>query len=61
MANYIKIKRVEQTQSYIAMYSGRKLDPCKGNRSKAPGDSSVNYNLWNIVTTYLQEIPQRIR
>ena len=34
---------------------------CKGDRSKAPGDSSVNYNLWNIVTTYLQEIPQRIR
>jgi len=33
----------------------------KGNRSRAPGDSSVNYNLWNIVTTYLQEIPQRIR
>ena len=27
MANYIKIKRVEQTQSYIAMYSRRKLDP----------------------------------
>jgi len=34
---------------------------CKGDRSEAPGDSSVNYNLWNIVTTYLQEIPQRIR
>jgi len=34
---------------------------CKGDRSKAPGDSSVNYNSWNIVTTYLQEIPQRIR
>jgi len=34
---------------------------CKGDWSKAPGDSSVNYNLWNIVTTYLQEIPQRIR
>ena len=34
---------------------------CKGDQSKAPGDSSVNYNLWNIVTTYLQEIPQRIR
>jgi len=34
---------------------------CKSDRSEAPGDSSVNYNLWNIVTTYLQEIPQRIR
>ena len=40
----------------------REIDSiCKGDRSKAPGDSSVNYNLWNIVTTYLQEIPQRIR
>jgi len=38
----------------------REVD-CKGDRSKAPGDSSVNYNSWNIVTTYLQEIPQRIR
>ena len=37
------------------------LANCKGDWSKAPGDSSVNYNLWNIVTTYLQEIPQRIR
>ena len=26
---------------------------CKGDWSRAPGDSSVNYNLWNIVTTYL--------
>jgi len=34
---------------------------CKGNQSRAPGYSSVNYSLWNIVTTYLQEIPQRIR
>jgi len=37
------------------------VDCCKGDRSRAPGDSSVNYNLCNIVTTYLQEIPQRIR
>jgi len=35
--------------------------PLTGDRSRALGDSSVNYNLWNIVTTYLQEIPQRIR
>ena len=34
---------------------------CKGDRSRAPGDSSVNYNLWNMVTTYLQEMSQRIR
>ena len=28
---------------------------------KTPGDSSVNYSLGDMVTTYLQEIPQRIR
>jgi len=28
---------------------------------KTPGDSSVNYNLQDMVTTYLQKIPQRIR
>jgi len=39
----------------------RRRGYCKGNRSGALGDSSVNYNLWNIVTIYLQEIPQRIR
>ena len=44
----------------IEMEEG-KVEGCKGDRSKAPGDSSVNYNLRNIVTTYLQEIPQRIR
>ena len=47
--------QTEQTNQILEQYL------CKGDRSKAPGDSSVNYNLWNIVTTYLQEIPQRIR
>jgi len=43
MANYIKIKRVEQTQSYIAMYSGRKLDPgeMRRNRGNRKRDKEV--------------------
>jgi len=49
----------QELEQYLRMFINHRQ--YKGDRSRAPGDSSVNYNLWNIVTTYLQEIPQRIR
>jgi len=47
--------------AYFRVKEVVKTEAVRATRGKTPGDSSVNYNLCDIVTTYLQEIPQRIR
>jgi len=56
--SYLHLKQVTKLFIYCGPEGQRK---CKSDQSRAPGDFSVKLWFMKYVTTYLQEIPQKIR